>query len=188
MPKQVQWDPSVHMPKRKPAWPLVIGIIFILYASFGILGNGMGLVMMRFSTGMIQWQLDGDPLPPSMVLGPKMITVGLFGLGLSAYLLIAAILLTVRRPSARKHFIIYGVLALALTVIRLVNGLVDMASLDRWSQQYPDNQYAQSINMPYQSIMQVSALVVFVAFWLAVVLFVLIWFGRVKTDPNQITG
>jgi hypothetical protein len=182
------WEP-VDLQER-PKWPKVIGIISIVFGALGLTCGGIGLVAAPLSAGLMENALEGDPLPYGMEFTGVDYAIGGVGLVMSVVLLIAGITAVTRRPLTRSLHLIYGACGIPLNVWSMLNQMGKQELNQQWAQEFPNNPMAANMsgNGPGAMIGQVIALVLMLVLGFGVPIFYLIWFGLVKTKPEQITG
>ncbi|MFI4897722.1 MAG: hypothetical protein ACIARR_07840 [Phycisphaerales bacterium JB059] len=172
-----------------PKWPKVVGAISIVWALLGLTCGGIGLASPAFVAPLMESQLDGDPLPPTMVLTTTDYALAAFGLLLAVLLMIGGVTLLMRKPIARPLHILYGLGAIpSLVVSTLLNFSKQEAAL-QWAKDYPDNPMAQQMNAggPGQAIGVIITLVI-ILFFMTYPLFCVIWFALVKNKREHLTG
>ncbi len=185
-----QWEPDELMNPR-PKWPKVIGIISIVLGSLGLTCGGLGLVMAPLSASMLKPVLEGDPVPYGMQLGAVDYVIGGIGLLLSILLLVAGIAGATRRPSTRSLHLAYALCAIPMNIWGMMNQMGKQALNEQWAQDYPNNPMAQGMDPssnPGTQIGQMVGLVVFLLLGIGIPALYLIWFGLIKTKPEQVTG
>ncbi len=185
-----QWEPDELMNPR-PKWPKVIGAMSIIIASFGLVCGGTGLAVAPLAGTMMEGMLDGDPLPDGLKMHALDYVIGGTRLIFAALLLIAGIACVIHRPIARILHLFYALCMIPLNIGNYLNGIAKMESLRVWAQQYPNNDYAKTLdpaNNPMADIQQVMMLVLLILFGIGIPVFYLIWFGLIKTKPEQFTG
>lgn len=182
-----RWEPDMA-PVKKPIWTAVLGWICVALSSFGLLCGGLGMLMLPFSAQFIEGMLEGDPPPPSMSPSIATIALGLVGLVLTVVLLVASIMLITRRVKARMLFLVYSGIGLPLNFLSFMNQLSIQAADKQWAQDYPSNQMAQNMSTQGSEIGQMIGLGIFMLLGLGWPLFLLMWFGLIKTKPHHITG
>jgi hypothetical protein len=182
-----RWEPDMASVK-KPLWPAVLGWICIALSSFGLVCGGLSMLMIPFGAMMTEDLLEGDPPPPSMDPSMATIGLGLIGLALALLLLVASIMLVTRRVKSRMLFLVYAGVGLPLNFLAFMNQLAIQAAVEQWVQDYPNNQMSQSMGNPGSQIGQSIALGLFILLGLGWPLFLLLWFGLLKTKPHHITG
>jgi len=185
-----QWEPDELMNPR-PKWPKVIGVISIVLASLGLTCGGIAMVLAPMSGKFMNAALKGDPMPYGMKFTGVDIAIGGIGLLLSVVLLFAGISAVTRRPITRPLHLTYALCAIPLNIWGALNQMGKQALNEQWAQDYPNNPMAQGMNGGGASgaqIGQIIGLVLLIVLGIGIPLFYLIWFGLVKTKPEQITG
>jgi hypothetical protein len=179
------FDPNqVEFAERPPAWPLVIGWVSIAWTAVGLLcsvcGVGAVAVMPQFMPP------EQGPLPPTMQLTPLM--VGLTGAGvlMAFFLLTCGVMCLRRNPACRSLYLIYAFLGLAMVGATIYLQLQQSATMAKWAAENPNSVYAQGYKTPGQiQASQAIGVVMGILFGGAWPTFLLIWFGLVKTKPEQ---
>tara|TARA_R110002073_G_scaffold1715_3_gene12456 strand:+ start:206313 stop:206945 length:633 start_codon:yes stop_codon:yes gene_type:complete len=183
-----QWEPADLL--DRPKWPKVVGVISILFASFGLTCGSVITVVGVIMPSLVEGGLDGDPVPDGMVMhGIDYFYAG-FGLALAALLLIAGITAVTYRPLTRVLHLIYAACTIPLTILNYLNQTAKQASIFEWAEQYPNNQISQNMdpNSIGSSVGQIIGLAFMIVLGFGIPTFYLIWFGLLKTKPEQITG
>ena len=173
---------------KKPKWPLVIGIISIAWGSIGLLCGGLITVWRAVMPGMVEQALEGDPLPDAMVMDASDWIIAVGSLGLALLILFAGIACVTRRPITRVMHLLYAILTIPLVVWSYMISTADQEQLKQWVEQYPNNQISQQVQRQNASVNELIGLVLTIVLGFAIPLFYLIWFGLIKTKPEQITG
>jgi len=153
-------------PERKPKWPIVIGVLSIVFGSLGLLCTPINMLQMQV----------GETAQTSRMIFPEWylrvtLVESLFGLVLAGVLLTAGILAVRRKPACRGFHLAYAVLTLVQLVIggilyyRMV-GEVDLSGLKQ----------------PVQSAARMGLRIGGAAMILGAIypVFLLIWFSRTK--------
>ena len=184
-----QWEPDELMNPR-PKWPKVIGVISILYGVFGLTCGGIGLATAPIITGLMKTPLEGDPIPYGMVMHAVDYIIGGLGIALAASLLMGGITAVTHRPVTRTLHLVYAIGVLPLSVWSYLNQVGKQELNLQWAEEFPNNTIAQGMNgqNPGQAIGELVGLVLFILLGIGVPVFYLIWFGLIKTKPEQITG
>ena len=172
-----------------PKWPKVVGVISIIWALLGLTCGGLGMASAAFMGPMMESQLDGDPLPPTMVLTTADYALGAFGLVLAVILMVGGVTLLLRKPVAKPLHIIYGLGAIPSLVFSTLINFSKQEAAQQWAKDYPDNPMAQQMNAagPAQAIGMIITLVI-ILFFMTYPLFCIIWFGLVKNKREHMTG
>jgi hypothetical protein len=166
-------------------WPKVIGIISIVWGVLLIGCTGCGLGMQQFAGGFMQ-QAFPDGMPPAAVSpSPLMYASAMFGGLVNIYLISAGSMLLLRKPAARMHHLIYGVIALVSAVIGVYIQLDVQAEITEWVKQNPDTTYSQQVGAGAMG--QVFGLAAGLILGFTWPVFCLIWFGAAKRDSAEIS-
>ena len=185
-PTATNLDPDAHLNFEEPAgWPKTIGIISILIAGFGIVCGGLTTAMMFALPAIMQSaesSMEGG-VPPVM-LQSNLLLSGLMVVGVlwAVVLLIAAIMLLTRNPTARLVYLVYAPVAIVLTLVTFYFSFEQQAQINEWVAQNPNAQFSQS----QSSLGQYISLFFGIALGIAWPVFVLIWFGAIKRDASEI--
>lgn len=185
-----QWEPDALMNPR-PKWPKVIGIISIVLAGLGLTCGGIGIVWQGFiAPGFMEQALEGDPFPDALRLQATDYAIGGLGLLLGFLLLFAGIACVTYRPSTRMMHLAYACCTIPINIWSYLNQMAKQESIQQWAQDYPNNPIAQSMDPsnPGAAIGEIVGLVLFLLLGIGIPLLYLVWFGLVKTKPEQITG
>ena len=185
-----QWEPDELMNPR-PKWPKAVGVLSIILGSFGLTCGGFGLAMAPLAGKFVKNALEGDPVPYGMQVHAIDFALGGVGLLLSILLLMAGIAAVTRRPITRPLHLTYASCAIPLNIWGALNQMGKQALNEQWAQDYPNNQMAQRIGDSGNAgaqIGQIIALVLLLVLGIGIPVFYLIWFGLIKTKPEQITG
>ena len=184
----MQWEDVDQL--ERPKWPKVVGVISILLASLGLTCGGFGLIMAPLSGTLMKGALDGDPLPYGMHMTVLDYAISGLGLTMSVVLLFAGITAVTHRPLTRVLHLVYAGVVIPLGIWSYLNQMSKQELNMQWAQEYPNNPMAQGMSgsNPGTVIGQVIGLTFFLILGIGIPLFYLIWFGLVKTRPEQITG
>lgn len=177
------------LPDEPPKWPGIVGVISIVWASLGLLcgicGLASPLIMQAAFAQAASSQMG--PMPDVMKPGLPQMAHGVVSLLWTVLLLVAGIMLTLRKPAARPLHLLYAVGSIILTIVGTVVGVMAQRAIHEWAANNPDNEWAKQIA-------QQPAAAAYIGIGFAVVLglawpvFCLIWFGAVKRTPRDITG
>ncbi len=184
-----RWEPAETL--SRPRWPKVIGIISIIWGSLGMVCGGLGLVILPFSPKLSGLALqNGEPTPYGNIPTITDYSIAAIGLCLAVLLLFAGIACVSHRPVTRRMHLAYGLLSIPVVVWSYLNQQGKLALNLQWAKEYPDNPLAQGFNgqAPGAAIGQTVGLVVLIVLGFGIPLFYLVWFGLVKTRPEQVTG
>ncbi len=125
---------AAAMSEKKSRWPIVFGVIAIIFAAFGLLGALSSPFLAKFSLSQVEvLKQSGVTVPDEVVEGYKaVVRNNAIGSGiLSLLLLIGGILLVKRRPVAAMLLQIWSVLKI------VVGGYL------LWSSLGPSNAYSK---------------------------------------------
>jgi hypothetical protein len=183
-----EWE-SIQVIDR-PKWPLVIGIISIIWGGLWLLCGGLGLAFLPFSANLMERALEGDPVPYGIVPTATDYTIAVLGVLGSLLLLFAGIMAVSRRPLTRPLHLVYGVITIPLSLWSYMNQMSKAALNAKWAEEFPNNPMAAGMgaDSTQAAAGQVVGLVMTILLGVCIPLFYLIWFGLIKTRPEQITG
>lgn len=174
-----------------PSWPKWIGGLAIAFGALFFTCGGLGAAMAPFQAKMMEGLLDGAPMPDGMVFHTQdwvLLGVGIIS---SLMLLFGGIFCVMRVPLSRVLILIWGVVSIPLSLYQYTRQMDKQESIRQWAQQYPDTQYGQMLNAQGatgQQIGEIAALVLTVLFGILIPAFFLLWFGFIKTKPEQFLG
>lgn len=183
-----QVDP-VYQIQKESSWPKVIGIIGIVFGTFALLGGAFGLVATKFAQSQFSMAgLKEDFFERHYLLFK---VVPIFGTALGFLLVVASILLIMRRRSSRTMILSWAVLKIVFAVWQTV------ISIDAQKEMLP-MQMAQMQQgdkgalgpMGEQGVMDIvvyAAQIISVVWLSALPIFMLIWFLRGKIR-NEVAG
>ncbi len=119
--------PPDDLAGHQAAWPTVVGIISIIYALFGIFGNGCGALLVWMGGVTLSLVgIDGADIQLPMWIKVVQSVMGLFGIGLAIMLVVGAIGLMRRRASALVVLKLWAVLAIVSTLLGIGIGFVSI--------------------------------------------------------------
>lgn len=172
-----------------PKWPKVVGIISIVWGALGFCCLGFGFVNAVMNgggnaQGMSQAFPDGVP-PQLGVVTPGMMASMALGTVTTVLLVIAGIVLTMRKPAARWLHLVYAVLAFAGAVWSIFQQMGIIQSLQTWVNDNSSTKFAQSWSMIQMTLY--ITLVVTILFSMVWPIFCFVWFGVVKKKPEEYT-
>lgn len=170
-----------------PGWPKVVGGISIGWAALGLTCAGCGVAGMAFMTSGSLPGMEG-PLPPPMVPTPLTWIFMLLSFAPPILLLAAGIVTMSRKPVGRPLHLVYAVIAIVMTAVGVWFQLQQQAAMEAWIQQNPDSPWAQQQNAPGAQMGQIAGLIVGIIAGFAWPIFCLVWFGLIKTKPEDFTG
>jgi hypothetical protein len=171
-----------------PGWPKVVGIISIVWGGLAILCTGCGIAgLATQSWAMGQAQQSGQKVPQiPAVMMPGNVDYALMGVGAiwAVVLIFAGIACVKRSPSARMLHLVYAIGGLAMTLGATVWNLQKQAAIAQYFKDNPNDPMAQ-YNSPMGAMIGMGLGLVIGGAW---PVFTLIWFGFVKTKPEQMHG
>ena len=171
-----------------PAWPKWIGGLAIAWGGLGLTCVGLGGLGLAFQGKLVEPALEGAPLPDALVAtGLDWALLGI-SLLITFVLLFGGIFCVMRSPVGRKLILIWAIVSIptALWSYSIQSG--KQASLIEWAKTYPDTQYAQQVQMSTGAVGQAIGLGLTIIFGVLVPGFFILWFGFIKTKPEQMTG
>lgn len=175
--------PYVHT--EAPRWPSVVGTISIVWASLNLACGGCGLLSpVLMGSFVASAEARMGPMPEVMKPGVAQLAMGVVTLLWAIMLLVAGIMLTLRRPAARPLHLVYAIGSIVISVAGTVATILVQQQVSEWVAANPDNAWAANHN---PSMMWVS-LGVGIVLGLAWPAFCLIWFGFVKKTAASIAG
>ncbi|TVQ33306.1 MAG: hypothetical protein EA376_02935 [Phycisphaeraceae bacterium] len=181
------------MPPEPPGWVKPVGILSIVFGSLGIIGSVCGLAVSGWMISPV-WddmmrqaaEASGDtytPMPKPSI-GSLMQQAALFAWAI--VLLVAGIQTLMRKPVARALHLIWAVGKVVLVIWGTWIGLQYSAQMTEWAEQHGDPQATGM--MGFGGVASTATTVLMIIWQLAWPTFCLIWFGLVKTKPDDITG
>jgi len=175
---------------HRPKWPVVIGIVSIIWGGFWLLCGGLGIAFLPLAPRFMEQALEGDPIPYGMVPTATDYIIGVSGILGSLLLLFAGIMAVSRRPVTRPMHIVYGVITIPLSLWSYLNQMGKAALNAEWAEDFPNNPMATGMgtDTTQAAFGQILGLIITILLGVCIPLFYLIWFGLIKTKPEQITG
>ncbi len=174
-----------------PAWPKWIGGIAIAWGALMLTCTGIGAVMLPLQAKFMEPLLEGAPMPDGMkASGVDWVLMGI-GLVLTLLLLFGGIFCVARNPISRIMILIWGVVSIPLSLLSYMRQMEKQESIRVWAEQYPDSPLAQQMNaggQAGQQIGEIIGLVLTILLGVLIPAFFVIWFGLIKTKPEQMTG
>lgn len=174
-----------------PAWPKWIGGLTIAYAALMLTCAGLGTAMLPLQERMVEPLLEGAPMPEGMkATGMDWALMGT-GLVLTLFLLFGGIFCVTRNPLARILVLIWAVPSIPMSLYNYVRQMEKQDSIRAWAEQYPSSPLAQQMNaggQAGQQIGEIIGLVFTILLGVLVPAFYIIWFGFIKSKPEQMTG
>lgn len=170
-----------------PSWPKWIGGLALAWAALGLPCTGLGAANLAFQQKMVEPKLDGAPMPEILQQTGQEWIILVISLILGLMLLFGGIFCIVRKPVSRLMILGWGVLSVPLS---LWSYLVVINKLDAqmaWAELHPSTQFAQELEMA-AGIMPIIVLVMTLIFGVIAPSVAIVWFGLIKTKPEQMTG
>lgn len=173
----------------QPLWPKVVGIISSIYAGLFLTCSVVGLALMPVWQSLSQPTYEGASSPPPS-LSPDAITWMLSGIGVVVLLglLFAGINTILRKPLGRTLHLLVAAVSIVLTFVNAWNQMRIQTALEAWAAENPDTIMAQQATASGGAIGTIVSLGMVFIFGLVYPVFLLIWFGLVKTKPEDMTG
>lgn len=185
-----QWE-TLEIQNR-PRWPKVVGIISIVWGSLGLVCGGLGLVATPFMPKILAASLeDGQPVPYGLVPTATDYAIGGLSLGLAVLLLFAGIACVSYRPVTRAMHLLYAGVSIPAVVWGYMNQMHKAELNAQWAREFPDSPMASGFDQSSAGagmMGQVFGLALLIVLGMGFPLFYLIWFGLIKTKPEQVTG
>lgn len=170
-----------------PSWPKWIGGLAVAWGGLALPCNGLGAVNLVFQEKMVEPKLDGAPMPEVLQHSGQEWAILVISLILGLMLLFGGIFCIARKPISRMMILGWGVLSIPLS---LWSYLVVINKLDAqmaWAELHPSTQFAQELEMA-AGIMPMIVLVMTLVFGVIAPSVAIVWFGLIKTKPEQMTG
>ncbi len=170
-----------------PGWPKAIGIISIIWASMGMTCGSCGLISVS-SMGFLKNMMPPDQQakfvpPPFTTLSMVFLAMGV---ALAVFLFFPAIATLRRQAAGRSLHLVWAIAAVVVILAGTIESLVSLPHMVDWAKTQPkDNPFTQSFSNPTSVIAQTVGTGIFRLIWPG---FCLIWFGVVKTRPEQMHG
>ena len=173
-----------------PGWPKGVGVTSIVLGSLGLTCGLGGLGMAAFQKQMLSLmpsEMQQYEMPPSA--SPDMLDYTLMGIAplVSVLLLTAGIMTAMRSINGRYAHLAYGLIKLVLIGVGIWIGLENLQADIAWRETQPaDNPFAQgNSSTDMLGPIAVIGMSLMFAIW---PIFSLVWFGVVKTKPEDFTG
>ncbi|MBX3405775.1 MAG: hypothetical protein KF869_03335 [Phycisphaeraceae bacterium] len=184
----------------RPGWPTGLGIFSIVWGSLGVLCGGC-TVASTFAQGpMLEWaakmqaQAPQTAGAPAMPTGPipaelhpgamQVLSAVIHPLG-GIILLVAGILLCMRRPVARMTHLVYAAVSLLGTIVGVMGVMSWVGSFRAFEAAQPDHEWVAYFNTFSNPSMMVAQTIGAAFVSLLFPVFVIIWFGMVKKRPED---
>ena len=187
MPPPTPMTPPTDFHPKPSSWPMVIGVIAIVFGSLAALGGCMGLgwplVAGLFTSVMPEEQ--AEMMDATTALMPLMMVSSGLGMPVAIVLLIGGIGLTKRKAGSPKTCKIWAGLKMLLVVYSsIVAYLVQQAQMEAMQRMLEEDPNA-SAAMPgffgtFMAIIAPLTLVFGILWGWALPIFMLIWFSRRK--------
>lgn len=180
------YDPADEWAEgQDPTWPKPVGVLSLVFGILAVGCGGLGLAWLGFGQSIMGNVMPADQFPPAMM---QLTAAGWVGQILSivgnVLLITAGAVLLTRQPVARPLHLLYAVLLLVSTALATYAAFEQQQLIAEWVKDNPDAEFSRTYNPTAQALGPVFGGVVALA-W---PVFCLIWFGLVKTRPEDITG
>lgn len=183
----------------RPGWPKVVGILSLVFGILGVTCGVAGVAMMPLMSGFMEGAMSanaGDTPPPPLM--PEVTAVGYvsygFGVLVNVLLIAAGAALLGRKPAGRTLHLAYGLLgvlaAFAGIFVQWQMQNEQAARMEAWLAEYGSTEFGQQMQaqQAMSGVSNMIGLAIGMVIALAWPLFCMIWFGVVKTRPEQMTG
>ena len=185
-----QFPPSSFDPNqfefadKPPAWPLVIGWLSIAWAA---LGTVCGVCAVGFFAVLPAiMPMPQGPLPPAMQMSVGMLAQLVVGTLMGIFLLTSGILCLRRNPTSRILFFVYAVASLLFVCYSVYFQFQQGAAMAKWAAENPDSPFAAGYKNPTQiKAQEIGGMIFGIVLGAAFPVFLLVWFGFIKTRPEQ---
>jgi len=177
--------------KEPPRWPSVVGVIGIVWGALGLVCGGLGSAWMMIGPRFMQsgaGQMQGGMPPVMTTFQPGQFALTIVGTVWSLYLIVCGAVCASRKPIARPMTLLWAVVAIALTAVSMKMQLDLQAEIAQWVKDNPTADFSKTQQGPGAAIGRMAGLAFGLIFGLAWPVFCLVWFGVVKTKPEQMTG
>ena len=174
--------PPPIMPERPSVWPLVLGIIGVLIGLYGICGGAINLFSAEFTKTMLTSNPGMQSLPQEYFDSlQKLGRMGaIVSLPTAVLLIVASILLIMRRPSARGLWMTWALVSGIGSIVMLVVSMpIQRQMIESMTASDPN----LANNPAFGNMMNMSTGIGAVCggiFALALPVFTLIWFSLAK--------
>lgn len=170
------------LPAALPAWPKVVGIISIVLASLGLTCGTCGVGMLAFLPQILKMaEQQMGPAPTVMFPGPMLVGITALGVLWSVVLMVAGIMTVKRKPAGRIAHLLYAPVSVLLTIVSTAVNWQYQSGVSAWAAANPTDKWAQQHNSTGSFV----GMAIGVIIGLGWPIFLLIWFGVVKTRPEQ---
>ncbi len=174
-----------------PAWPKVVGIISIAWASLGIPCSGCVSIMMVGGSGFYEWgrqqqiaakMPDTGPMPAVFHPGGvDMLSSIVWFIGV-VVLLVAGIQVLRRRAAGRTIHLAYATISIVGTLIYAVSAVIKSLAIAEWIAHNPGDPYLKQPGVSFAAYPILP--IVFSLILLVYPIYIVIWFGMMKKRPD----
>lgn len=174
-----------------PAWPKWIGGLAIAWGGLMLTCTGFGAVMLPLQGNLMKPLIEGAPFPDALTPTAMDWAMLAVGLALTLSLLFGGIFCVMRNTLSRVLILIWAIPSIPLSLYSYTVQMGKQDSLREWAKQYPDTQYAQMLQSQGatgQQIGEIIGLALTIVLGVLIPAFFILWFGFIKTKPEQMTG